>query len=263
MINKEIIQSGPVAGTRAVVVKLPFVFLYAFMVFRKISKDLKDRAMHLYASGHVPLEVVKILGVSERSFWRWRANCRRHGTVIGLPALGRGRPRYLTPSATADLYNLLEEYPSIYLDEIQHWLIVAHDVAMARSTLHQNLLDLGLTYKSLRKAAAERDEVAREAFRQFARENWTARQLVFVDESSKDNRTIYRHFGRSVSGQRAVSHESFARGIRYSLVAALTMDGYMTMRAVEGSVNGDEFFDFIVEEVVSLGCSFVSCPLLI
>lgn len=222
------------------------------MVFRKISKDLKDRAMHLYASGLVPLDVVKILGVSVRSFWRWRTNCRRHGTVLGRPALGRGRPRYLTAPAAGDLYNLLEEYPSIYLDEIQHWLIVAHDVAMAKSTLHQNLLDLGLTYKSLRKAAAERDEVAREAFRQFARENWTGRQLVFVDETSKDNRTIYRHFGRSVSGQRAIAHESFARGIRYSLVAALTMDGYMTMRAVEGSVNGDEFFDFIVEEVVSV-----------
>lgn len=37
---------------------------------------------------------------------------------------------------------------------------------------------------------------------------------------------------------------------QYSLVAALTMDGYSSARAVEGSVDGLEFSDFIVKEVV-------------
>lgn len=220
------------------------------MVFRKISQDLKERAIYLYYKGWVPFDVIEVLGVSIRSFWRWRRNIREHGTVLSLPPITPGRPPLLNAAIASDMYKLLEEYPAMYLDKIQQWLIVAHDVAMAKSTLHQNLRDLGVSYKMLRKAAKERDEEAREEFRQFARANWVAEQLVFVDESSKDNRTIYRHFGRAVKGQRAVSHIPFARGTRYSLVAALSTEGYMCMRAVEGAVDGDEFFDFIVEEVV-------------
>lgn len=206
--------------------------------------------MLLYAMGWLPLDVIKTLGVSIRSFWRWRRNLRKHGTVLNPPPLVPGRPPLLSTTVTADIYRLLDEYPAMYLDEIQHWIIVAHEIGMAKSTLHQNLRDLGITYKRLRKAAKERDEEAREEFRQYARQNWVAEQLVFVDETSKDNRTIYRHYGRAVNGRRAVSHMPFSRGTRYSLVAALSTDGYMCMRAVEGSVNGDEFFDFIVEEVV-------------
>ncbi len=42
----------------------------------------------------------------------------------------------------------------------------------------------------------------------------------------------------------------FIRGIRYSIVAAISLDGYIATRVVEGSVDGLEFLDFIIEEVV-------------
>ena len=112
------------------------------MVFRKISKDIKDRAMHLYSTGWLPFDIVKVLGVSERSFWRWRKNLAVRGTVLSQPLPVPGRRPILTTTAAQDLYNLLEEYPSMYLDEIQQWLIIAHDIGMAKSTFHQNLRDL-------------------------------------------------------------------------------------------------------------------------
>ncbi|THV04577.1 hypothetical protein K435DRAFT_573727, partial [Dendrothele bispora CBS 962.96] len=37
---------------------------------------------------------------------------------------------------------------------------------------------------------------------------------------------------------------------RYSLVAALGIDGYAAARVVPGSVDGEEFFDFVVSEVI-------------
>ncbi|KAJ7105263.1 hypothetical protein C8R44DRAFT_528567, partial [Mycena epipterygia] len=37
---------------------------------------------------------------------------------------------------------------------------------------------------------------------------------------------------------------------RYSIVAALGIDGYVATRVVLGSVDGDEFFDFIVNDVL-------------
>jgi hypothetical protein len=43
----------------------------------------------------------------------------------------------------------------------------------------------------------------------------------------------------------------FIRGVRYTLVAAMGMDGYIAQRVVEGSLDSFDFFDFIVEDVVS------------
>ena len=41
------------------------------------------------------------------------------------------------------------------------------------------------------------------------------------------------------------------RGDRFSIVAALNIGGYVATRVVPGSVDSDEFFDFIVHDVVS------------
>ena len=77
-----------------------------------------------------------------------------------------------------------------------------------------------------------------------------ARQLVMVDETSKDDRTIYRHYGRAPAGHHATIHANFVRGDRYSMVAALSMDGYEALSVVPGSVDGEAFFDFIVNDLV-------------
>ncbi|KAL5534821.1 hypothetical protein ACEPAG_1285 [Sanghuangporus baumii] len=140
--------------------------------------------------------------------------------------------------------------PELYLDEIQEWLIIAHDIGISRSALDEHLRDAGISHKLLHKAAAERDEVARAQFRQYAQDNWVANQLVFVDETSKDDRTIYRHYGRSILGKAAEFSAPFVRGQCYSMIAALTVDGYMNTRVVEGSVDGDEFQDFIANDVL-------------
>ena len=93
----------------------------------------------------------------------------------------------------------------------------------------------------------------------YTAEHW---QFVVLDESSKDGRTLYRRYGRAPAGCRASSSATapLERGTRYSILPALTVDGYITCiaaRAVEGSiqVDGLEFFDFVVEDVVSSSSS--------
>ncbi|OCB88961.1 hypothetical protein A7U60_g3916 [Sanghuangporus baumii] len=221
------------------------------MPFRKISEDIKQRAMWLYSQGYIPHSCCELLGISQSSFWRFRKNLRLYGSVRHPNSFKAGRPRLLnTPESRSELYALLEENPAMYLDEIQEWLMVAHQIGLARSTLHQNLHELGISYKKLRKAAAERDEVARAEFRQYTQNNWIASQLVFVDETSKDDCTIYRHYGHSVVGHRAQVTQPFVRGQRYSIVAALTIEGYLSARVVEGSVDSIEFLNFIVDEIL-------------
>jgi hypothetical protein len=81
--------------------------------------------------------------------------------------------------------------------------------------------------------------------------NFIASQMIFIDESSKDDRTIYRHYGRAPSGRRATIQANFVRGDRFSIVAALSLDGYEAMQVVPGSVDGEAFLDFVVNDVVS------------
>ena len=226
------------------------------MVFRHISRDIKDRALFLLENDYIPDDVAEILGVSTRSISRWGSNLEAFGSVIPPPNPSRGRPRILNPDTTHDLATLLAEAPEMYLDEIQDWVALVHDVSISKAALHKNIRDCGMTYKLLQKAALERDEEARTQWKTDMQENWVARQCVVVDETSKDDRTLARIYGRAPKGNRATFLGHFVRGQRYSMVAAMGVEGYIATHIVEGSVDGDEFFDFIVNSVVRMTFNF-------
>lgn len=198
---------------------------------------------------YIPTDVCEILGVSKRSLQRWTHNQLEHGSVLPPPNPTRGRPRILNVDATYDIMSLLDETPEMFLDEIQDWLTIAHDVKISRTALFENIRDSGVTYKMLRKAAAERDEEARALWKAEMQENYVASQVIVVDESSKDDRTLFRPYGRAPSGHRATIPANFVRGQCYSLVAAMGVNGYVGTRVVEGSVDGEEFLNFIVDIV--------------
>ena len=140
----------------------------------------------------------------------------------------------------------------MYLDEIQTWVAISHNIRISKGSLSKLIEDIGFSYKCLHKAAAERDEDEQEHFREWVREMLVPEMIVAVDESSKDDRTLYHNYGRSLSGMHATSNAQFICGDRYSLIAAMSVDGYVATWVVNGSVNTTEFFDFIVGEVVSV-----------
>ena len=79
--------------------------------------------------------------------------------------------------------------------------------------------------------------------------NYTADQLVFLDESSKDGHVV--NYGRAPSEQEAIHHVSLNRGVRYSILPAPSLNDYMAVRVVEGSIDGAEFYGFVANDVVS------------
>ncbi|KAI0050387.1 hypothetical protein FA95DRAFT_1487343 [Auriscalpium vulgare] len=111
---------------------------------------------------------------------------------------------------------------------------------------------MGLTYKNLIKPAAERNEDDRAAWRHTTRLHYTAAQMVFVDESSIDRRDLRRDRGRGLRGLRAAQKFRQARGQRFSLLPALSLNGYLVVRVVPGSVDGFEFYDFLVNDLLPI-----------
>lgn len=221
------------------------------MVFRHISRDLKDRCVFLRAQGYLSDDICEILGVSASSVQRWTRYARQYGSVIPPHNPAQGRPPILNGEVAQDLHALVIENPDIYLDEMLDWLVIAHDLGLSRSALAAHLRDVGLSRKRLRKVAAERDEERRTDWQATVQANLRADQVVALDETSKDDRTIYRHYGRAPRGQRATMRVPFKRGQRWSVVAGLSIEGYEAYRAVPGSVDAFEFLNFVIEDVVS------------
>ncbi|GAK58716.1 transposase [Candidatus Vecturithrix granuli] len=58
-----------------------------------------------------------------------------------------------------------------------------------------------------------------------------------------------RAYGYAPCGERAVSYEPAGKGTRFTLVGALSVDGFLGGLEVTGSVNG-EVFDAFVEQIV-------------
>jgi hypothetical protein len=104
----------------------------------------------------------------------------------------QSRPCILNGDMMHDLYTLLEEAPEMYSTSVRsrtglhsHMRFVSDGIS--KTALHRNILDAGITYKLLRRAAAERDEDLWQEWKQDVNTNFMASQMVFIDETSKDD----------------------------------------------------------------------------
>lgn len=225
------------------------------MVNRRISSDIKECALRLWTSGWDRMDICWALSVSQASLYRWMHIFEEFGSVIKPPSPLRGRPRIITLAVLTAVKELYERHPDTYLDELQWFLAVHHDIVISISALEVNLSKAGLTRKLLHKIAKERDVERRTGYMGAVRNqdvfSGTGTEFVAVDESSKNEHDVARRYGRSNIGQSADFEDPFVRGEHYSLVAALSTTGYIATRIVPGSLNSYDFFDFIVDDVVS------------
>lgn len=81
-------------------------------------------------------------------------------------------------------------------------------------------------------------------------ENYTSNQLIFLDESAKDERSLSRLYGYSLRNTRACKKVVFIRGKRYTILPALTLDGFIAVDIFEGSCDRKKFTDFVLNQVV-------------
>jgi len=127
--------------------------VHSQMPYRAISQDLKERVLFLLDNDIGPdnfeLDIAEIFGVSPRSIRRWQRNVDLYGSVIPPKNHLQGRPRILNGNQTHHLLTLPEEAPEMYLDEIQDWVAISHDLSISKSTLDLIIRDAGFSYKML------------------------------------------------------------------------------------------------------------------
>jgi transposase len=224
---------------------------------RKISRDLKECALRLWELGWEELDIIQGLAVSRSSLYRWRAIFEEYNNVNRPPSPLKGRTRLITRAVLTAVYDIYRSDADIYLDELVFWLAIHHDIAISKSSLQRNLDEAGLTRKLLQKIARERDEQVRQEYWDVINDDLAgdSNLLVMADETSKNDLTLARRFGRALAGERAAFTDVFTRGQRYSLAAAISRQGYIAAKVIPGSFDSFDFFEFVAEQVVSI--SFV------
>ena len=151
----------------------------------------------------------------------------------------------------AYLLELLCDNPDFFLDELLNLLRTNRFISIHYTTIHRELGHAGVTHKKLERIAIERDEARRAAF-VGRMAQYTPQQLGFLDETSKDKRTLSRRFGRTMQGRRAEKRQVFMRGCRVSTEALLTTDGMVAGTAVEGSMTKEMFIEYLALNMARL-----------
>jgi hypothetical protein len=80
--------------------------------------------------------------------------------------------------------------------------------------------------------------------------DWTAEQLVFVDESAANEPTTHRKYGWASIGITSVQQQCFKRSERWSILPAYTIEGFIIWEIVHGSFNTELFQEFVENKVL-------------
>ncbi|KAF7337054.1 Tc1-mariner class transposase [Mycena venus] len=225
------------------------------MVYRKISWDLKDAALRLWDLGWEEVDIMQGLVVSRASLYRWKKLFEELGTTVRPPPPLVGRPCIITCAVLTACYNIYQKDPDIYLDELQFWLTIHHDIAISISALQENLDAVGLDRKILHKIARECDQQQWDDYWDVVNNDLSGDSdlFIFADKTSKNDHTLARKYGRAPSGMRATTDAyAFNRDIGYSVGAAMSKEGYLAVKVLPGAFDSWDFLEFVSEQVVPL-----------
>ena len=99
------------------------------------------------------------------------------------------------------------------------------------------------------KEAAQRSSELRDAwFRKLA--GWNAEQVIFFDESGVNARSGDRTHGWSPKGQIILKKIAFKWHGNFSVLPAMSVNGYLACCVYEGAVNADIYTAFVEEKLL-------------
>jgi transposase len=170
------------------------------MPYRRIERGIKEAAVMIHERGLLPLEdILDVLVLSRRTFYRiWRLY-RETGSVVMAANPAQGRPRILLYDDLDYILRLVNHRPDWFLDELLSLLETNRFISVHFTTIFRALERSSVSRKKLKRIAKERNELLRADFVAHMAQ-YEPDELGFLDETSKDERTAIRRYGRSKKG---------------------------------------------------------------
>ncbi|GET03069.1 homeodomain-like protein [Rhizophagus clarus] len=216
---------------------------------KQLSEDLKWRVIYYLVDGYSQKETAKRLYISVGVVNRVWEIYKFWGCVIDPFRENQGRKKTFNTYDMKILQELITEKVDWFLDELVYEMARRTGKIVSVPTLWRSLSFCGITRKKLQKAAKERNEFLRSDFI-LKISDYNPEQLIFIDETAKDERSISRAYGYSTINTRAMKSVVFIRGKRYTILPALTLDGIIAAEIIEGSCNKENFQAFIINQVI-------------
>lgn len=217
------------------------------------SEDIRWRAIVLYSlHGMLEEDVAALLGVSVSTLMRWVGLFNRTGNVRAQ--IGRNR----SPRWPEETYQFTRQYaidhPCFILEELQEAIQSAFPslVNVSTPTICRALkFELGLSRKVLQKRAREALPVElREYHSRLAPWYQDPKQLLFMDETSKDGRSSLRKYAWSSVGVPAIVELPFSRGQRVSALAAFNHSGFIAWDFTTGTFTRQGFHQVFIQKIL-------------
>nr|GAT47754.1 Tc1-mariner class transposase [Mycena chlorophos] len=223
---------------------------------KAIAPRVKDVAITLYKRKLLPLTtILSVVRFSRATFFRALQHKCKTGMPAPLPSRRRGRKRLVLRPDLAHLLNLIRTRTEHFLDELMWHLRRNRFLSVHFTTIFRELERQDISHKRLHKIAAERNEPLRMDYLRRMNQ-YTPEQLGFIDETSKDERTVGRRFGWSKRGTRAESRQPFVRATRLTATGLMSLDGMVTNRVIIGSMKRKQFVEFLEQSVMPLTSPF-------
>ena len=210
----------------------------------RYSDQLRKLIEASIAAGVRTCEIASYFRVSEPMVSQLRGLYDTFGTVL-VPALGvQGRPRKIHMEAEEGVVDFLEEYPTARQDEVCDFLLDEYDISTSPSLVCRLLKRLRISSKLIERTHAEQDPALRVSYLANLTQ-YTADQLVYVDESASNERTKDRKYGWSPKGMPCRVRLPGKRSKRWSILPAIGIGGYLDWDVYHGSYNAERFNLFI------------------
>jgi hypothetical protein len=158
------------------------------------------------------------------------------------------------------LRKFIEEEPHSYRDEMVEFILEKFNIEVSLATISRTLKRerisrkkvfplFNFSYSKLQRIAKERSAFLRAEWMQCLGE-WQADQLVFLDESAINERSLDRKHGWAPIGQFARLVTSIKRTEKWSILPLYTIDGFLTAEIIKGSYNSLLFKRYMREIVI-------------
>ncbi|CAJ0631680.1 17689_t:CDS:2 [Entrophospora sp. SA101] len=221
------------------------------MKIYQLSTDLKWRIVFLHIDGYSDQIIANMLCLSISTVRRI-LNLYKTWGCVETPIKGQqGRRKIFDKKDLESLKQLVTQNPDFYLDELVVEMTKKSGKEVSVATLCHSLKYCGITRKKITKAAKERNELVRGFFILTIGSYYSPEQLIFLDESSKDERSISCSYGYSFRNQPINQKVVFIRGKRFTILPALTLEGYIALDIMEGNCTKERFRSFILAQIVN------------
>ena len=185
---------------------------------------------------------------------------KEHNDVV-KPTGPRRRLRApaIDPTIDQKILDIFIEEPEGTAMEAYCQLCEEHGLTSHYSTFCKAMHRLGFSHKLLRGYSQKRDADAALAFKAEIVGNYSAEQLIFLDETSKDARALNRSFGWALRGVTPVhSVGKVGRGSRRSALCTFDVKGFVDWYIIKGTFNRNRFLEAIKETVVRCLAAFAA-----